>query len=58
VVYPAAGLVNYAPSGIPKYIIDPDDPDLYDDTEWNHIKKRAVKGVPELADRLLDYKSD
>ncbi len=24
-VYPAAGLINYAPSGIPVYVIDPNE---------------------------------
>lgn len=53
VVYPAAGLVDYAPAGIPKYIIDPNHPDLYDNTGWKHIQKPAVDGVPELVDELL-----
>ena len=48
VVYPAAGLVDYAPSGIPKFLIDPNDlkgglPEGF----W-HIKAKAVEGVEEL----------
>lgn len=52
VVYPAAGLVNYAPAGIPKYIIDkkiPYSSSLYDVTT---IEKPATEGVADLI-RLL-----
>lgn len=54
VVYPAAGLTDYARSHIPKYIIDPAKPELYDDSGWEHIKKRAAEGTPKLVDKLLD----
>lgn len=48
VVYPAAGLVNYAPWEIPKFIIDkriPYTADLYNLTA---IEKPATEGVKEL----------
>jgi NAD-dependent deacetylase len=48
VVYPAAGLVNYAPWEIPKFIIDkkiPYNSSLYNLTE---IEKPATEGVNEL----------
>ncbi|MGN6438742.1 MAG: SIR2 family NAD-dependent protein deacylase [Agriterribacter sp.] len=48
VVYPAAGLVNYAPYGIPKFIIDkkiPYSSALHDVTA---IEKPATEGVGEL----------
>ncbi|MGN6491614.1 MAG: SIR2 family NAD-dependent protein deacylase [Agriterribacter sp.] len=48
VVYPAAGLVNYAPYGIPKFIIDkkiPYSSALHDVTA---IEKPATEGVKEL----------
>lgn len=54
VVYPAAGLVDYTPPGIPKYIIDPSTPELYNYRGWRHIQKRAAEGTPELADQLLE----
>lgn len=54
VVYPAAGLIDYARSGVPKYIVDPSEPELYNLDNWTHIKKRAINGVPELADELLN----
>lgn len=53
-VYPAAGLVDYAPDQIPKYIIDPSKPDLFDYSGWNHIQERAAVGTPKLVQELID----
>lgn len=53
VVYPAAGLVDYAPSGIPKYIIDPSEPELMNKTEWVHIKEKAASGTLKLVEKLI-----
>lgn len=52
-VYPAAGLIDIAVPGIPKYIIDPAEPELPMDSEWNHIQKRAAVGTPQLVEELL-----
>lgn len=52
VVYPAAGLVNYARSGILKFIVDPSKPELYSYSDWVHIKKNACSGVEDLAKHL------
>jgi len=52
VVYPAAGLVNYAPWEIPKFIIDkkiPYSSGLYNLTA---IEKPATEGVKELREKL------
>lgn len=52
VVYPAAGLVNYAPRDIPKFIIDkkiPYSSPLYNLTE---IEKPATEGVTQLIEEL------
>jgi NAD-dependent deacetylase len=48
VVYPAAGLLNYAPADIPKYIIDKKIP--YTSSVYNLtvIEKPATEGVKEL----------
>ncbi|SHE54763.1 NAD-dependent deacetylase [Fodinibius roseus] len=54
VVYPAAGLTDLARPGIPKYIIDPANPELVDYSGWKHIRKTAEKGTPPLASELLD----
>lgn len=53
-VYPAAGLIDYAPSSIPKFLVDPNKPELYDERGWNFIKKRAEDGVPSLVQDLLN----
>lgn len=52
VVYPAAGLIEYAKQSIPKYIIDPAEPQLFDLEEWTHYKEKAGTGVTKLADKL------
>lgn len=53
VVYPAAGLIDYAIPIIPKYIVDPSDPQLYDTRGWDHFKENAGTGVRKLADKLI-----
>lgn len=53
VVYPAAGLVDLAKQGIPKYIIDPDSPELAGNSRWKHIRRSAAEGTPALANELL-----
>ena len=52
-VYPAAGLVNYAPMPIPKYIIDPKAVKVSFIHNLNVIRKSAGEGVPELVEQLL-----
>lgn len=50
-VYPAAGLVDYAPSGTPVYLIDPQNVNSHR-AGIHHIKKGASLGVKELKDIL------
>jgi len=51
-VYPAAGLLQYATSTIPKYLIDPAaEPGGYV-MNLTVIREKATKGVPELVKRL------
>lgn len=51
-VYPAAGLINYAPAHAQKYLIDPNiEPNSIERIEI--IKAKAGIGVPELVDKLL-----
>jgi NAD-dependent deacetylase len=52
VVYPAAGLVNYAPWHIPKYIVDKRIPYTSDAYNLVAIEKPATEGMKELADML------
>ena len=52
-VYPAAGLVDFAPAGIPVYFIDPK-PNIRESGNLEIIEKKAVEGVPLLVERLLN----
>ena len=56
VVYPAAGLVNYAPYPIPKFIVDKKVP--YTSSVYNltTIEKPATEGVGELIELLKSYR--
>ncbi len=47
-VYPAAGLVNYAPYGIPKFIIDKNIPYTQSLHNLTAVEKPATEGVKEL----------
>ncbi len=53
-VYPAAGLVNYAPHFADKFYIDPNGMDGVNIHNFNVIAKKAGDGVPELVMRLLE----
>ena len=51
-VYPAAGLLHYAPAQTPIYLIDPSD-DVKNVTDRvTHIKKGASEGMKELIEML------
>lgn len=54
VVYPAAGLVDYASADIPKYLVDPAEPESVNLSTWHYIQETAEIGVPKLADMLID----
>lgn len=53
VVYPAAGLVNYAPSSAPKYYIDPNAGNSALFRNLTVIKEKAGVAVPELVEKLM-----
>ncbi len=52
-VYPAAGLINYVPHKVPKYIVDPKIPVAYM-TNTTMIEAKATIGIPKLVDELLN----
>lgn len=54
VVYPAAGLVDYAPYGIPMFIIDPIRPEVYLGKHVKFVEESATTGVRRVAQRLLE----
>ena len=51
-VYPAAGLLSYAPQGISKYYIDPD-ADSFAGSGIINIVQKAGEALPKLVDELL-----
>lgn len=53
VVYPAAGLLNYARFEIPKYLVDPTRPEVYHIGNLEFITAKATAGVPKLVEKLL-----
>ncbi|MES2286982.1 MAG: NAD-dependent deacylase [Bacteroidota bacterium] len=52
-VYPAAGLIDYTPRHIPKYLIDPSDVNVNGVDNLTIIKEKASIGLPMLAQELL-----
>jgi NAD-dependent deacetylase len=52
-VYPAAGLIQYAPSRASLWLIDPNDVDVPVSRHVEVIKEPASKGVAVLTERLL-----
>ncbi len=57
-VYPAAGLIDYAPPYCPKYIIDKNIPDVQGFRNLIKIEKPATIGVQELIEILLKDKAE
>jgi NAD-dependent deacetylase len=53
VVYPAAGLVRYAPKGAKIYVIDPEYVDI-GEKNVKYIRKRFAIGMPQLAEELIN----
>lgn len=52
-VYPAAGLMHYAPPTCPIYVIDPGQPPLTTRRHVHFIAEPATLGVPQVAAQLL-----
>ena len=52
-VYPAAGLVNYAKSGAPIFVIDPERPSVFI-RNVTYIQEKAGKGVQILKEKLKE----
>jgi NAD-dependent deacetylase len=52
-VYPAAGLLNYAPARIPVYLIDPNEVHVSGSSRLTIIRRGASEGMREIV-RLLE----
>jgi NAD-dependent deacetylase len=55
-VYPAAGLIEYAPKDIPKYIVDPGTPELRMYANLMFIKEMASTGMEKVKIDLLSLR--
>ena len=53
-VYPAAGLINYAPHKASLWLIDPNDVAVPVYRKVEVIKEKAARGVEILTERLLN----
>jgi len=53
VVYPAASLINYVQTNIPKYYIDPQAFKVSDISNLEVIKEKAGIGIPKLVSQLI-----
>jgi NAD-dependent deacetylase len=56
-VYPAAGLLSYAPHDTPIYLIDPNAPAVSSRRNITLIQEKATFGVPALVKKLLEEAS-
>lgn len=53
VVYPAAGLIDYAPLKAPVFVVDPGKPEVQGPRPTEFLVEKASTGVPRLVERLL-----
>lgn len=53
VVYPAAGLIDYIKDEVPKFIIDPNMPNVYPRDNLYLIEEKATTGMEKVKDILL-----
>jgi NAD-dependent deacetylase len=56
VVYPAAGLVDYAPRSVPKFIVDPGKPEVRAYPNLTFIQEKASTGMETLKVKLVDLR--
>ena len=52
-VYPAAGLLHYAPAGCPVYVIDPHQPEVTGRRGVRYVVEPAGIGVPQVLGELV-----
>jgi NAD-dependent deacetylase len=53
VVYPAAGLIDYVPDHVKKYVVDPKKPDILHVPNLEFIAEKASLGMKKVKDLLL-----
>ncbi|QHL86211.1 NAD-dependent deacylase [Nibribacter ruber] len=52
-VYPAAGLLSYAPHDTPIYLVDPNTPAVSHRRNLTILKEKATEGVPKIVKQFL-----
>ena len=52
-VYPAAGLLEYVPDPVPKFIVDPNLPDVPEKPNMKLINKIASVGMKRVYEELV-----
>ena len=58
VVYPAAGLIDYVSHEVPKFIVDPNTPEVRSGSNLHFIAEKASVGMAMLKNTLMgDYRS-
>jgi NAD-dependent deacetylase len=55
-VYPAAGLIDYVPPKVPKYIVDPNAKDMKYIANLNVIAEKSGTGLVKLVEELMSTK--
>ncbi|MBN8578289.1 MAG: NAD-dependent deacylase [Cytophagales bacterium] len=54
VVYPAAGLIDYVPDRVPKYVVDPKKPEILHVPNLEFIVDKASTGMEKVQKMLVD----
>jgi NAD-dependent deacetylase len=57
VVYPAAGLIDYVEDQVPKFIVDPNMPDVIQGPNQFLVEEKASTGMLKVKNILLDQYS-
>lgn len=52
VVYPAAGLIDYVPAEVPKFVVDPKKPEIVHVDNIEFITEKASTGMERVRERL------
>jgi len=52
-VYPAAGLIDFVPLNTPKYVVDPNVPDLHHVPHFIAVPEKASVGMAKVFDELV-----
>jgi len=57
VVYPAAGLIDYVPHHVMKYVVDPNKPGILQVPNLEFITEKASTGMERVKELLLEFRA-